>query len=70
MRATFPRPRAPKTRPYYVKLEYRVEAQNSRQAIDALTPGIRLNARTTVGVTRTAELQRTDVRRPWEAGNW
>ena len=62
--------RRPQTRPYLVKLEYRVDARSPHQAVDALTFVIRSDARTTVGVTRTAELLRTDVRRPGEEAHW
>jgi len=70
MPATLHHPRASKTRPYIVKLEYQVQARSHRQAVDALTFVIRSDARTTVGVTCTAELLRTDVRRPGEEAGW
>jgi len=55
---------------YLVKLEYRVKAPQYQQAVDALTKAIRLNANRDTPITMTAELLRTDVRRPGESGDW
>jgi hypothetical protein len=66
-RSAGPRPRP---RDFLVKLEYRVTAPNRFRAVDALTASIRLNASTDTEITRSAELLRTDVRRPGEGGEW
>jgi hypothetical protein len=60
----------PRPRDFLVKLEYRVTAPNRSRAVDALTASIRLNASTDTEITRSAELLRTDVRRPGEGGEW
>jgi hypothetical protein len=70
-------------RDYFVKLEYRVRAPNEQRAVDGLTAAIRFvqekivmlkgaerEAREENAVVKSADLQRTDVRRPGEAGEW
>lgn len=65
-----PRPSKHRTKPYYIKLEYRVEAPSAEQAVDALVGAIRHCSTRDVWITRTADLQRTDVRQPGEGGDW